>query len=157
MRTDELAYEIRFEDQSLIPVVVQDHATREVLMLAYANAEAVRETARTRFAHYWSRSRNELWMKGKTSGNVQRVVEILVDCDGDALLYRVRQEGPACHLGKRTCFHLQLKESSTLREDSRTDAPRQDAEARSPSHRLGRESSVGGRGEFPAIEMHMRS
>lgn len=133
MRIDELAYKIPSENQRLIPVIVQDHATRQVLMLAYANAEALKETARTHFAHYWSRSRKELWMKGKTSGNVQRVVEILVDCDGDALLYRVRQTGLACHLGKRTCFHLRLKESPAPPKKSKTEATRQNTQAYSPS------------------------
>ena len=104
MKIGGLAYKAVFADQKLIPVVVQEYVTREVLMVAYANAEALKETVRTGFAHYWSRSRSELWRKGQTSGNVQRIVEILVDCDADALLYRVQQTGPTCHLGKRTCF-----------------------------------------------------
>lgn len=113
MRIDELAYKSTIKRQRLIPVVVQDYATREVLMVAYANASALKETVRTGFANYWSRSRNELWKKGQTSGNVQRVIEILADCDGDALLYRVEQTGPACHLGKRSCFQNPLKESAS--------------------------------------------
>jgi len=111
MKIDELAYKTVFKKQRLIPVAVQDYATRELLMVGYANAEALKETVRTGFAHYWSRSRQELWKKGETSGNVQRIVEILADCDGDALLYRVEQTGPACHVGKRSCFHRPLQES----------------------------------------------
>jgi phosphoribosyl-AMP cyclohydrolase/adenine/guanine phosphoribosyltransferase-like PRPP-binding protein len=121
MKIDELAYKTIFENQKLIPVVVQDYATREILMLAYANAEALRETVRTGFAHYWSRSRQELWKKGGTSGNVQRIIEVLVDCDEDTLLYLVDQTGPACHLGERTCFHRPLQESvATKRKFDRT-------------------------------------
>jgi phosphoribosyl-AMP cyclohydrolase/adenine/guanine phosphoribosyltransferase-like PRPP-binding protein len=112
MKIDHLAYKVIFKNQRLIPVVVQDYATREVLMVAYANAKALKETVRTSSAHYWSRSRQELWKKGETSGNVQRIVEILADCDGDALLYRVMQTGPACHLGRHSCFHRPLQESA---------------------------------------------
>ena len=116
MRIDELAYKLTVKKQRLIPVVVQDYVTREVLMVAYANARALKETVRTGFANYWSRSRNELWKKGQTSGNVQRVIEVLADCDGDALLYRVEQTGPACHLGKRSCFQNPLQESAPATE-----------------------------------------
>lgn len=116
MRIDELAYKMTAKKQRLIPVVAQDYATREVLMIAYANAEALKETVRTGFAHYWSRSRQELWKKGQTSGNVQRIIEILADCDGDALLYRVEQRGPACHLGRHSCFHRPLQESAPARK-----------------------------------------
>lgn len=157
MRIDELAYKIPSENQRLIPVIVQDHATRQVLMLAYANAEALKETARTHFAHYWSRSRQELWMKGKTSGHVQRVVEILVDCDGDAVLYRVRQTGLVCHLGKRTCFHLRLKESPAPPKKSKTEATRQNTRAYSPSQAANVSGIVAERGEFAGIEEEMLS
>ena len=116
MKIDELAYKLTVKKQKLIPVVVQDYATREVLMVAYANARALKETVRTGFANYWSRSRNELWKKGQTSGNVQRVIEVLADCDGDALLYRVEQTGSACHLGKRSCFQNPLQESAPATE-----------------------------------------
>ncbi len=88
----------------LIPVVVQEATTREVLMVAFANPDAVRETLRTGYAHYFSRSRNRLWKKGESSGHVQRVREVLVDCDRDALLYIVEQTGVACHRGTRSCF-----------------------------------------------------
>ncbi|MEJ2287114.1 MAG: bifunctional phosphoribosyl-AMP cyclohydrolase/phosphoribosyl-ATP diphosphatase HisIE [Deinococcales bacterium] len=96
---------LRFDDHGLVPVIAQDAATGEVLMLAYADREAVEATLATRQAHYHSRSRGELWRKGATSGNVQRVVEVRYDCDEDALLYRVEQTGPACHTGHRSCFY----------------------------------------------------
>lgn len=88
----------------LLPVIVQDAVDGTVLMLAWANAEAVATTERTGEAHFWSRSRDRLWRKGETSGNVMPVVGLAVDCDGDAILYRVRPSGPACHEGTRTCF-----------------------------------------------------
>ena len=97
--------EIRFDDRGLVPVVVQDWRTGEVLTLAYANAEAVGRTQTTGELHLWSRSRAELWHKGATSGNVQRVRALRLDCDGDALLALVEPAGPACHTGARTCFH----------------------------------------------------
>jgi phosphoribosyl-ATP pyrophosphohydrolase/phosphoribosyl-AMP cyclohydrolase len=96
--------DIRFDDAGLVPVVTQDANTGEVLMLAYANSEAVEKTRETGDAHYYSRSRGELWRKGATSGNTQRVLEVRLDCDGDALLYRVEPAGPACHTGERSCF-----------------------------------------------------
>ena len=95
----------------LIPVVVQDAETKELLMLAYANEEALRKTLSTGYAHYWSRSRSKLWMKGETSGHTQKIKKILVDCDYDTLLYVVDQKGPACHTGKDTCFHNKLEPS----------------------------------------------
>ena len=96
---------IDFERLGLVPVVAQDAESGEVLTLAYANEDALRRTLETREAHYWSRSRAELWHKGATSGNVQDVVEVRYDCDEDALLYRVRPRGPACHTGARSCFY----------------------------------------------------
>jgi len=97
--------DIRFDDRGLVPVVIQDWATGEVLTLAYANAEAVARTRETGELHLWSRSRGELWHKGATSGHVQRVRALRLDCDGDALLALVEPAGPACHTGERTCFH----------------------------------------------------
>ena len=97
--------EIAFDERGLVPVVVQDWRTGEVLTLAYANAEAVARTRETGELHLWSRSRGELWRKGATSGNVQRVRALRLDCDGDALLALVEPTGPACHTGERTCFH----------------------------------------------------
>jgi phosphoribosyl-ATP pyrophosphohydrolase/phosphoribosyl-AMP cyclohydrolase len=97
--------EIAFDERGLVPVVVQDWRTGEVLTLAYANAEAVDRTRETGELHLWSRSRQELWHKGATSGNVQHVRALRLDCDGDALLALVEPAGPACHTGARTCFH----------------------------------------------------
>jgi phosphoribosyl-ATP pyrophosphohydrolase/phosphoribosyl-AMP cyclohydrolase len=97
--------EIRFDERGLVPVVAQDARTGELLMLAWANREALELTEQTRLAHYWSRSRAALWRKGETSGNEQRVVDVRVDCDADSVLYRVEQTGPACHTGERSCFH----------------------------------------------------
>ena len=97
--------EIAYDEQGLVPVVVQDWRTGEVLTLAYANAEAVRRTRETGQLHLWSRSRRELWHKGATSGNYQTVRALRLDCDGDALLALVEPAGPACHTGARTCFH----------------------------------------------------
>lgn len=93
----------------LITVIAQEANSKEVLMVAYANKEAIKKTLMTGYAHYWSRSRRRLWMKGETSGNTQKIKRILVDCDYDALLYLVEQKGNVCHTGKRTCFHNELK------------------------------------------------
>jgi phosphoribosyl-ATP pyrophosphohydrolase/phosphoribosyl-AMP cyclohydrolase len=97
--------EIRFDERGLVPVVIQDWASGEVLTLAYANAEAIQRTRETGELHLYSRSRGELWHKGATSGNVQRVRALRMDCDGDAVLALVEPAGPACHTGERTCFH----------------------------------------------------
>jgi phosphoribosyl-AMP cyclohydrolase / phosphoribosyl-ATP pyrophosphohydrolase len=102
---------IRYNERGLVPVVAQDASTGEVLMLAHANEEAVTKTLETGEAHYHSRSRGELWRKGATSGNTQRVVEVRLDCDGDALLYRVEPRGPACHTGEHSCFFTPLAAS----------------------------------------------
>lgn len=99
---------IKYDENGLVPVVAQDIATGEVLTLAYANREAVEKTLASGEAHFYSRSRAELWRKGETSGNTQRVIEVRLDCDGDALLYRVEPRGPACHTGERTCFFTTL-------------------------------------------------
>jgi phosphoribosyl-AMP cyclohydrolase / phosphoribosyl-ATP pyrophosphohydrolase len=100
-----LTVEIAYDERGLVPVVVQDWRTGEVLTLAYANAEAVARTRETGELHPWSRSRDELWHKGATSGHTQRVRALRLDCDGDALLALVEPNGPACHTGERTCFH----------------------------------------------------
>ena len=97
--------EIAYDERGLVPVVVQDARTGEVLTLAYANAEAIERTRATGEAHFYSRSRQELWHKGATSGNTQAVRAIRLDCDADAVLYLVDPAGPACHTGARTCFH----------------------------------------------------
>jgi phosphoribosyl-AMP cyclohydrolase len=100
--------EIKFNEQGLVPVVTQAE-NGEVLMLAYADKEALRLTLQTKKAHYFSRSRQKLWLKGETSGNTQEVQEVLIDCDQDAVLYRIKQKGVACHTGNRSCFYRKLK------------------------------------------------
>ena len=102
---------LKFDDRGLIPVIAQDVRTGQVLMLAYANRESLERTLETGLATYWSRSRQELWTKGMTSGNVQRVRRVLFDCDLDAVLYLVEQTGPACHTGRKSCFFHDLGNS----------------------------------------------
>lgn len=99
---------LRFDQRGLVPAIVQDEASGDVLMVAWMNAEALRLTRETGQAHFWSRSREELWHKGATSGNFMNVRQILVDCDADTLLLKVDPEGPACHTGKRSCFYRRL-------------------------------------------------
>ena len=100
---------LKFDEKGLITAVLQHHTTREILMVAWMNAEALRLTLETGEAHFWSRSRQELWHKGGTSGNVQRVTEIRMDCDGDTLLLQVEPAGPACHTGEMSCFFERLE------------------------------------------------
>jgi len=100
--------ELKFDEQGLVPAVVQDINTREVLMVAWMNSEAVEKTRQTGQAHFWSRSRKKLWRKGETSGNVLSVQEIRLDCDADTLLLLVNPAGPACHTGERSCFYRAL-------------------------------------------------
>lgn len=95
---------LNYDANGIIPVVVQDSDSGEVLMVAWMNAAALRLTQETREAHFWSRNREQLWHKGATSGNIMHVRQILVDCDADTLLLRVSPSGPACHTGARTCF-----------------------------------------------------
>jgi len=99
---------VKFDAQGLIPVVVQDASTGDVLMLAYMNSESLAKTVETGETWFWSRSRQSLWHKGETSGNTQRVVSISIDCDGDTLLVKVDPRGPACHTGEQTCFFSRL-------------------------------------------------
>ena len=98
----------RFAQGELIAAIAQEESTGEVLMLAWMNKEALLKTLETKRVTYWSRSRNLLWIKGETSGNTQELISISYDCDGDALLIKVHQEGAACHTGERTCFHLEV-------------------------------------------------
>ena len=99
---------VRFGADGLVPVVTQESRTGDVLMVAYANQDALERTLATGLAHYFSRSRGALWQKGESSTHVQRVVQVRLDCDGDTVLYRVEQTGPACHTGTRTCFSTVL-------------------------------------------------
>ena len=112
MSIEKLIQEIKFNNDGLVPVVTQEYKTDAVLMLAYMNKESFLKTIETGNATYWSRSRQKLWMKGESSGNVQKVVEMFIDCDGDTLLLKVRQlgdngeseDGASCHLGYKSCF-----------------------------------------------------
>jgi phosphoribosyl-AMP cyclohydrolase/phosphoribosyl-ATP pyrophosphohydrolase/phosphoribosyl-AMP cyclohydrolase len=104
--------EIKFDANGLVPAIVQDAETNDVLMMAYMNRASLQLTLEKGETVFWSRSRGELWHKGATSGNTQRVVEVRVDCDADTLLVRVRPAGPACHTGNRTCFYRAMTELS---------------------------------------------
>ena len=103
---DEVLTRVRFDSAGLVPAIAQDSTSRQVLMLAWMNEEALRATVTTRRATYFSRSRQGLWVKGETSGNSQQVVQLCVDCDGDAVLLLVEQQGPACHTGEQSCFDV---------------------------------------------------
>ncbi|NSW91044.1 MAG: bifunctional phosphoribosyl-AMP cyclohydrolase/phosphoribosyl-ATP diphosphatase HisIE [Firmicutes bacterium] len=109
--------ELKFDDKGLIPVIVQDYRTNEVLMLAYMNRESLEKSLHTGTAHYWSRSRNKLWQKGETSGHYQYIKSIDVDCDGDTLLLKVCQQGVACHTGYNSCFYRALLKMKTVEEE----------------------------------------
>jgi phosphoribosyl-AMP cyclohydrolase len=106
--------ELRFDENGLVAAVAQQHDTNEVLMLAWMNRAAVTETLRTGRVHYWSRSRRKLWRKGESSGQMQRLVELRVDCDGDALLLLVDQYGVACHTGRRSCFYRAARDGGLV-------------------------------------------
>ncbi len=108
---------IEFDERGLVPVVVQDANSRQVLTLAYMNAQSLKRTIETKETWFWSRSRSSLWHKGETSGNTQRVTEILVDCDHDALTLLVTANGPACHTGEQSCFHNELQEAGGLHDE----------------------------------------
>ena len=97
------------KSDGLVPVIVQDITTKDVLTLAYSNKESLELTKKTGNSWFWSRSRNKLWMKGEESGNTQKVNEILIDCDFDAIIYLVEPSGPACHTGEKVCFHNNLE------------------------------------------------
>jgi phosphoribosyl-AMP cyclohydrolase len=100
---------LRFDENGLIPAIVQDADTNQVLMMAYMNVASLQLTLETNETHFWSRSREELWHKGATSGNIQKVVEVLVDCDADTLLVLVNPAGPACHTGEQSCFFRSIQ------------------------------------------------
>ena len=107
--------ELQYGPDGLVPVIAQDARTGDVLMLAWANRDALEHTLASGEGHYWSRSRQLLWRKGETSGHTQQVLEVRLDCDRDAVLYRVRQTGPACHTGARTCFVSRVEKDGGLR------------------------------------------
>lgn len=105
---------LRYDSNGLIPVIAQDHVSHEVLMMAWMNAEAVARTLSTGKVTYWSRSRQAFWVKGETSGHVQRLMELRLDCDRDCLLALVDQSGPACHTNRRSCFYTALREGAEV-------------------------------------------
>jgi phosphoribosyl-AMP cyclohydrolase / phosphoribosyl-ATP pyrophosphohydrolase len=121
---------VRFDERGLVPCVMQDWSTGEVLTLAYMNDEALRRTLDTGEMHFFSRSRDELWHKGETSGNVQRLRQIRYDCDGDALVALVEPAGPACHTGQRSCFYRDLNGTA----DGAVDAPPAEGEPAPAAH-----------------------
>jgi phosphoribosyl-AMP cyclohydrolase len=118
MNQNELIALIHFDERGLVPAIVQDHQTGAVLMLAYMNAQAIQRTIATSEAHFWSRSRQELWHKGGTSGNTQHVVDLRIDCDQDTLLLRVIPAGPACHTGHTSCFFQRYDPSTHHFQDA---------------------------------------
>ena len=99
---------IKFNSEGLIPVIIQQFDTKEVLMLAWMNKETLEETIKTNKTCFWSRSRKKLWKKGETSGNIQEVKNIKIDCDNDTIIINVNSKGPACHTGKNSCFHNKI-------------------------------------------------
>ena len=103
---------LTYDERGLVPVIAQDHASGQVLMFAWMNAEAVARTLATGDVTYWSRSRQAFWVKGETSGHRQRLVEMRIDCDRDCLLVLVEQTGPACHTGRRTCFYTAVRDGA---------------------------------------------
>ncbi len=109
--------QVRFNSHGLVPAIIQDSETLAVLMMAYMNDEALRATMNTGITHFWSRSRQKLWQKGETSGNIQRVKKILYDCDADTLLLLVEQTGVACHTGSPSCFFRELYERVDSRDE----------------------------------------
>ena len=111
-----VAAAVVFDTAGLVPAIAQQHDTGEVLMVAWMNREALAETIATGRVCYWSRSRAALWRKGETSGQVQRLIELRIDCDGDTLLLRVEQTGVACHTGRRSCFFRALRPDGELEE-----------------------------------------
>ena len=110
--------ELKFDEKGLIPAIVQDHYTKEVLTLAYMNAESLALTIAEQRTVFWSRSRQQLWRKGETSGNVQKVVSVTADCDGDALVVEVIKSGPACHTGAESCFFNPVYVSDEVKQFS---------------------------------------
>jgi phosphoribosyl-ATP pyrophosphohydrolase/phosphoribosyl-AMP cyclohydrolase len=112
---------LKFDEKGLVPVVVQDHISGEVLMVAYMNSEALQKTMETGMAHYWSRSRQKLWFKGETSGHYQYVKSVNIDCDGDTLLIRVEQKESACHTGHHSCFYREIGEDGITETDGSVD------------------------------------
>ena len=118
----EFLKDIKFDEAGLVPAIVQDEDTKEVLMVAYMNEETLKQTVETKKATFWSRSRQEVWVKGATSGNFLNVSEIRVDCDQDALVVLAKPEGPACHTGERSCFYRKIEDEKIVDDKKAKDA-----------------------------------
>ena len=123
MNPDVVLEEAKYNDKGLVSAIAQDHETGEVLMLAYMNEDTLRQTLETGVMTYWSRSRQKVWVKGETSGNTQEVKDVRIDCDGDALLFQVEQNGAACHTGYYSCFYRRLDDSTLVDEGERVFDP----------------------------------
>lgn len=108
----ELTSQIKYDERGLVPAIIQDHITNEVLMLAYMNQESLKRTLASGKTHFWSRSRQKYWQKGEHSGHIQLVKDVLIDCDNDTLVIKVKQNVAACHKGYRTCFYRKLEEGT---------------------------------------------
>ena len=117
--TKELIDSVKFDDKGLVPAICQDAVTGEILMMAWMNRESLAKTLKEGKACYWSRSRQKLWLKGESSGHVQRVIDLRIDCDADCVLIRVEQEGPACHTGYRSCFYRRVEDGEWREEGNR--------------------------------------
>lgn len=121
---DEVFDQLAFNDQGLIPVITQDAETNEVLMFAWMNREALNRTLREQRMTYWSRSRNQFWVKGETSGHTQELVSMAIDCDGDVILCKARQSGAACHTGRKNCFYLEVdRDTNSIKINSDANLP----------------------------------
>ena len=118
----EFLKDLKFDEKGLITAIDQDKKTKEVLMVAYMNEETLKQTVETKKATFWSRSRQEVWVKGETSGNYLNVDEIRVDCDGDALILMVNPDGPACHTGERSCFYRRISDNKVSEDKKEYDA-----------------------------------
>jgi phosphoribosyl-AMP cyclohydrolase len=125
---------LKFTSDGLIPAIIQDHANGRVLMMAWMNRTSLEKTVETGLTHFWSRSRQKFWMKGESSGHVQRVKDIAFDCDGDTLLIQVEQVGAACHEGYRSCFFRSVREAGQVSEitETRLETPEQIYGAKQP-------------------------
>ena len=120
---DQLLDALKYDDHDLVAAIIQDAATGEVIMCAFLNRESLRLTLETGKMHYWSRSRKKLWLKGETSGHIQTVREVRLDCDGDALVFKVEQQGGACHTGYYSCFFRRLDEQGWVEEGEKVFDP----------------------------------
>ncbi len=109
--------ELKFDSNGLIPAITQDYETGEILMVAYMNKDSLKETFEKKLCSYWSRSRQKFWVKGESSGHTQEVKEIFVDCDKDVILFKIKQNGGACHTGYRSCFSWKITDDGTIIEE----------------------------------------